>query len=107
MLGHFVISIQIFSMESSTQTHLYKPINTTEYLTKYEKARVLGIRAMQIANGAPVQIDIGSEVDPLNIAEEELKQKKTPLIIRRILPDGTYEDVAVNELIVINENLVL
>ena len=75
-----------------------KPINTTEYLTKYEKARILGIRAMQIANGAPVQIDIGSEIDPLNIAELELKQGKTPLIIRRHLPDGTYEDVAVNEL---------
>ena len=75
-----------------------KPINTTEYLTKYEKARILGIRAMQIANGAPVQIDIGSEIDPLNIAELELKQDKTPLIIRRHLPDGTYEDVAVNEL---------
>ena len=82
----------------TTEAESYKPVNTTEYLTKYEKARVLGIRAMQIANGAPVQIDIGHEVDPLNIAEEELKQGKTPLIIRRHLPDGTYEDVAVNEL---------
>ena len=82
----------------TTETESLKPINTTEYLTKYEKERILGIRAMQIANGAPVQIDIGHEVDPLNIAEEELKQGKTPLIIRRHLPDGTYEDVAVNEL---------
>ena len=75
-----------------------KPINTTEYLTKYEKARILGIRAMQIANGAPVLVETGNELDPLNIAELELKEGKTPLIIRRNLPDGTHEDVAVNEL---------
>ena len=81
-----------------SQAETLKPIKTTEYLTKYERARVLGIRAMQIANGAPVSFDIGREIDPLNIAEEELKQGKTPLIIRRHLPDGTYEDVAVNEL---------
>ena len=77
----------------------YRPIKTTEYLTKYEKARVLGVRAMQIAQGAPVQPDIDSNItDPLLIAEEELRKKKTPLIIRRFLPDGTYEDVAVRHL---------
>ncbi|KAK8882358.1 DNA-directed RNA polymerases I, II, and III subunit RPABC2 [Tritrichomonas musculus] len=77
----------------------YKPIKTTEYLTKYEKARVLGIRAMQIAQGAPVQADIDTNLtDPLLIAEEELRKKKTPLIIRRPLPNGKYEDVAVRNL---------
>lgn len=77
----------------------YKPVKTTEYLTKYEKARVLGIRALQIAQGAPVQLEIDVNItDPLLIAEQELKKKRTPLIIRRFLPDGTYEDVAVRNL---------
>lgn len=72
----------------------FMPKLTTEYLTKYEKARVLGVRALQIAQGAPVNID-SNITDPLLIAEEELRKKRTPLIIRRPLPDGTYEDVAV------------
>ncbi|OHT00533.1 DNA-directed RNA polymerase subunit rpb6 [Tritrichomonas foetus] len=51
---------------------------------------------MQIAQGAPVQTDVEGEfTDPLLIAEEELRKGKTPLIIRRYLPDGTFEDVAV------------
>jgi DNA-directed RNA polymerase I, II, and III subunit RPABC2 len=76
----------------------YKPIRTTQYLTKYEKARILGTRAMQIAKGAPVRNDTSGERDPLILAEEELARKDTPLIIRRWLPDGTFEDVAVRNL---------
>ena len=33
---------------------------TTRYMTKYEKARVLGTRALQISMNAPVMVDIGS-----------------------------------------------
>ena len=78
----------------------YRPRNTTEYLTKYEKARVIGTRAMQIAQGAPVQTDVDADfTDPILIAEEELRKGKSPLIIRRFLPDGTFEDVAVRNLL--------
>jgi DNA-directed RNA polymerase I, II, and III subunit RPABC2 len=73
----------------------YKPIRTTRYLSKYEKARILGTRAMQIAEGAPVKTEKGNETDPLILAEEELAAGETPLLIRRHLPDGEYEDVAV------------
>ena len=73
--------------------------NTTRYLTKYEKARVLGTRALQISMNAPVHIDVQGETDPLKIASMELDQKKLPLIIRRFLPDGSFEDWAVEELI--------
>ena len=85
------------TQQSSESDHL-KPIFTTPYLTKYEKARVLGARATQISMGAPVSIDVGGLIDPLDIAEKELQEKKTPLIIRRYLPDGSYEDVAVRNL---------
>lgn len=72
---------------------------TTEYLTKYEKARVLGARALQISKNAPVMINLEpGEWNPLSIAEKELKDGKIPFIIRRYLPNNTYEDWKVNEL---------
>ena len=50
---------------------------------------------------APLAItDTQNLTDPLSIAELELKQKKIPLMVRRYLPDGSYEDWAASELIV-------
>lgn len=72
---------------------------TTPFLTKYERARVLGARALQISLGAPVLVDVEGESDPLIIAAKELRAKKIPLKIRRHLPNGAYEDWSVNELI--------
>ncbi|CAJ0833767.1 11437_t:CDS:10 [Entrophospora sp. SA101] len=71
---------------------------TTPFLTKYEKARILGTRALQISMNAPILVDRGNETDPLEIARKELSQKKIPLMIRRFLPDGSYEDWHLNEL---------
>ena len=73
---------------------------TTPYMTKYERARVLGTRALQIAMCAPVMVELEGETDPLQIAMKELKQRKIPIIIRRYLPDGSYEDWGIDELII-------
>eukprot|EP01123_Difflugia_compressa_P010262 TRINITY_DN3716_c0_g1_i1.p1 TRINITY_DN3716_c0_g1~~TRINITY_DN3716_c0_g1_i1.p1 ORF type:complete len:218 (-),score=67.88 TRINITY_DN3716_c0_g1_i1:243-800(-) len=73
---------------------------TTKYMTKYERARVLGTRALQISMNAPIMVDLEGETDPLEIALKELNKGKIPLIIRRRLPDGSYEDWSVDELIV-------
>ncbi|CAF1152579.1 unnamed protein product [Rotaria sordida] len=72
---------------------------TTPYMTKYERARVLGTRALQIAMCAPLMVEPDGETDPLQIAMRELKEKKIPMIIRRYLPDGSYEDWSIEELI--------
>ncbi|KAF8516723.1 subunit common to RNA polymerase I [Hysterangium stoloniferum] len=72
---------------------------TTPYLTKYERARVLGTRALQISMNAPVLVPLDGESDALQIAIKELSQGKTPLVIRRYLPDGSFEDWPVSELI--------
>ncbi|KAF7189711.1 DNA-directed RNA polymerases I, II, and III subunit RPABC2 [Pseudocercospora fuligena] len=72
---------------------------TTPYMTKYERARVLGTRALQISLGAPVLVDVESETDPLQIALKELREKKIPLVVRRYLPDGYYEDWTCEELL--------
>ncbi|GMR43083.1 hypothetical protein PMAYCL1PPCAC_13278, partial [Pristionchus mayeri] len=71
---------------------------TTPYMTKYERARVLGTRALQIAMGAPVMVELEGETDPLEIARKELKQRRIPIIVRRYLPDGSFEDWAVDQL---------
>lgn len=63
---------------------------TTPYMTKYERARILGTRALQISMNAPVLVDLEGETDPLQIAIKELSEKKIPLIVRRYLPDGLY-----------------
>ena len=72
---------------------------TTPYMTKYERARVLGTRALQIAMCAPLMVEPDNETDPLQIAMRELKEKKIPMIIRRYLPDGSFEDWSIDELI--------
>jgi DNA-directed RNA polymerase I, II, and III subunit RPABC2 len=71
---------------------------TSRYMTKYERARVLGTRALQISMNAPVMVDIAGETDPLKIAMKELRARKIPMIIRRYLPDNSYEDWALDEL---------
>ncbi|KAF2632561.1 DNA-directed RNA polymerases I [Macroventuria anomochaeta] len=73
---------------------------TTPYMTKYEKARVLGTRALQISGNAPVLIDVEGMTDPLQIAAKELREKKIPLVVRRYLPDGFYEDWTCEELLI-------
>ncbi|CAH7689632.1 DNA-directed RNA polymerase II subunit F [Phakopsora pachyrhizi] len=76
-----------------------KDRTTTPYMTKYERARILGTRALQISMNAPVLVPLEGESDPLEIAMKELSQRKIPLIVRRYLPDGSYEDWSVSELI--------
>ena len=73
---------------------------TTPYMTKYERARILGTRALQISMNAPVLVQLEGETDPLEIAGKELREKRVPFIVRRYMPDGSYEDWGLEELIV-------
>jgi DNA-directed RNA polymerase I, II, and III subunit RPABC2 len=72
---------------------------TIPYLTKYEKARILGQRAKQINSGAYPFVKVPENViDGYIIAEMELKQKRIPFIIRRPLPNGGSEYWKVQDL---------
>jgi len=65
---------------------------TIPFLTKYEKARIIGQRAKQIESGAKPFIKVPeSVIDSYIIAELELQQKIIPFIIRRPLPSGGSE----------------
>ena len=65
---------------------------TLPYLTKYEKARVLGQRAKQINAGAKPYVKVPENIiDGYLVAEMELAQKRIPFIIRRPTPGGGCE----------------
>lgn len=73
--------------------------NTIPYLTRYEKAKIIGVRAKQLNNGADAFIDVPNNmINGLTIADEELKQKKIPFIIRRPMPNGASEYWKVKDL---------
>ncbi|PIA49599.1 hypothetical protein AQUCO_01300409v1 [Aquilegia coerulea] len=86
--------------EKEEQQSVKKDRKTSKYMTKYERARILGTRALQISMNAPVMVELEGETDPLEIAMKELRDRKIPFTIRRYLPDGSYEDWGVDELIV-------
>lgn len=63
-------------------------------LTRFEKARIVGARALQISMGAPILVKPPENVsNPIDMALQELESGILPITIRRTLPDGTYQDV--------------
>lgn len=83
-----------------TQRRDFNERITSNRMTKYEKAYVLGVRANQLSMNAPAQVEYGNETSAYEIAVLELKEKKIPFIIRRMLPDNTYEDWSISEMII-------
>lgn len=57
-----------------------------EDFTKYEKARIIGARALQISMGAPILVDRVGEINPIEIAKKEFNEEVLPIKIRRELP---------------------
>ncbi len=67
-------------------------------LTRFEKARIMGARALQLSLGAPIFIEIPKNATTsLEIAMEELKQRIIPIIIRRLLPNGDYQNIPIDK----------
>ncbi len=69
-------------------------------MTRFELAKVIGSRAHQISQGAPILVQHPPGLTDVDeIARLELEAGKCPIFIRRTLPDGKYEDWSANELI--------
>ena len=83
---------------------LYDPKKniTKNILTKYEKVKIIGIRTEQFQRGAEPLIKWEGEFNPREIALEELRQRKTPLMICRKLPDNTKEYYRLDDMIIID-----
>ena len=67
-------------------------------LTRFEKARIMGARALQLSLGAPMFIEIPENATTsLEIAMEELKQRVIPIVIKRTLPNGDYQNIPIDQ----------
>ena len=65
-------------------------------LTRFEKARITGARSLQLSLGAPILTKIPAELtDTIMIARYELEKKTLPISIRRILPNGLFQDIPI------------
>jgi len=68
-------------------------------LTRFEKARIVGARSLQISLGAPILVLLDKGVsDPIDISLIELDQAVLPMTIRRTLPEGSYQDIPLIDL---------
>ena len=70
---------------------------TVPFLNKFEKARLLGVRIQQLSAGAQPKISTDGFETIQDIVEEELRQRKIPLIIKRNLPNGDSEEWKLEE----------
>jgi len=69
-------------------------------LTRFERARIVGARALQVSLGAPILVQLLVGVnDPIDIAIEELKAGVLPMTVRRTLPEGSFQDIPLIDLL--------
>jgi len=71
----------------------------TRPFTRYEKARIIAGRALQLALGAFPLVPVKPNDTPIEIAKREFEAGILPIIIRRRRPDGSYVDVPLRDLL--------
>lgn len=68
-------------------------------LTRFERARIVGARSLQLAMGAPAFIPIeGTYKGPIDTAMLEMEADALPISIRRSLPNGRAQDIPIKAL---------
>lgn len=101
---------------SDTEEHGTMSVSTTAVrarrssvaMTKYEHAKIIGIRAEQLARGAQPFVNEGADetykerFDPIAIAHRELAAGVLPFIVVRKLPDGSHEKWRLRDFIIPN-----
>jgi len=66
-------------------------------LTRFERARIIGARSLQLSLGAPILVNSTNKfLDTISIAVAELNSKVLPISIRRVLPNGLYQDIPID-----------
>ena len=101
------IQFRVFDPEKY-ETEMHKEIvivpssyrKTSEVITKFEFTDVVSNRAKQIENGSPIFVDIKDETDPIAMAELEIRLKRCPLSIRRLISNNIAEIWEVNEMMI-------
>ena len=77
---------------------------TIPWITKYEFSKILGQRIKQLNEGNKpyITVDTSVQMDNYNIAEQEIREKKVPFIIKRPMPNGGCEYWKLEDLQIIN-----
>lgn len=105
LVAHSMDEVRILSMVVRDEQGTVIDANhrTLPFLTKYEKARVLGERTQQLERGAPTFLtELDARIIKSNlIAQMELEQRKIPFIIQRPMPNGKCEFWPLKELEII------
>ena len=72
------------------------------YLTQFERTKILGFRANQLSQGARPFIAVPAHVTDLReIAKMELEARRLPFIIKRPMPDGSFEKWRLSDLLIL------
>ena len=67
------------------------------WLTRFERARITGSRSLQLSLGAPPLIKVPEQAkSSIMIAVEEINRKALPISIRRVLPNGMFQDIPID-----------
>jgi len=86
--------LKVAGSSSETTSKEKKILIGPPKLTRFERARIVGARALQISMGAPILIEPPkAPANPIDIALQELEIGILPITIRRTLPDETYQDI--------------
>lgn len=82
----------------------YDPRNNTtrNFMTVFEKTKVIGLRAEQLQRGAKPYVEFHhNEFDPITIATRELEERKIPFMICRTLPNGEKEYWRIEDMMIL------
>jgi len=91
----------IVNLEKTYENFYTQKKETKPFLTKFERAKIIGIRAEMLANGAPALVEVPKSITNVyEIAKLEFKERKIPLLIRRYLPNGTDEDWRLQDMVI-------
>ena len=72
------------------------------FLTVFERTKILGTRTNQLAEGARPFVTVPEYMtNPLDIAKLELEQRRLPYIVKRPMPDGTFEYWRLSDLMIL------
>ena len=75
---------------------------SVHFLTQYEKTHILGFRTQQLSLGARPYIAVPAHVTNLHeIARMELEARRLPIIVKRPMPDGTFEKWRLSDLLIL------
>lgn len=83
---------EIISVNNSYSQYYSNKKITKPFLNRFEKAKILGVRSEMIANGAIALVDVPKSVtSTYEIAQLEFEKGVIPLMVKRFLPNGSFE----------------